>query len=335
MNMASVKRVAINGFGRIGRHLFRELSGMKGIKVVAVNDLADLKTLTHLLKYDTAQGIFEKKITVLKDGFKMGTSKVLAFSQRNPEDLPWEKLNIDIVVECTGFFRTKETAGLHLKAGAKKVLLSAPAKGPGVKTVVIGVNEKEIKAADKIISNASCTTNCLAPVTKVIVDNWGFRNGSFSTVHSYTADQKLQDSPHRDLRRARAAAQNIIPTSTGAATATGMVIPEVKGKITAMAYRVPTITGSIIELNCTIKEKTTLEEVLATFKKAANGKMKGILMYNEEPIVSSDIIGSSYSSIFDAPLVELKGKNLRVISWYDNEAGYSARLAQLVDLVKV
>lgn len=333
--MATVKRVAINGFGRIGRHLFRELSGIKGIKVVAVNDLADLPTLTHLLKYDTAQGNFDKKISLVKDGFKMGTSKIFAFSERSPENLPWEKLAIDIVVECTGFFRTKESAGLHIKAGAKKVLLSAPAKGPGVKTVVIGVNEKEIKASDKIISNASCTTNCLAPVTKVIVDNWGFRFGSFSTVHSYTADQRIQDSPHSDLRRARAAAQNIIPTSTGAATATGIVIPEVKGKMTAMAYRVPTITGSLIELNCIIKEKTTLEDVLAAFKKAANGKMKGILQYNEEPIVSSDIIGSKYSSIFDAPLIELNGKNLRVISWYDNEAGYAARLAQLVDIVKV
>lgn len=332
----ATKRVAINGFGRIGRHLYRHLSTMKGIKVVAVNDLAPLNTLTHLLKYDTAQGLFDKKITIVKDGFKVGTSKVLAFSQRNPEDLPWEKLNIDIVVECTGFFRTKELASLHIKAGAKKVLLSAPAKGSNVKTVVIGVNEKSIKASDKIISNASCTTNCLAPVTKVIVDNWGITSGSFVTVHSYTADQRIQDAPHGDLRRARAAAQNIIPTSTGAAIATGLVIPEVKGKITAMSYRVPTITGSIIELNVTLKKKTTLEEVLEAYKKAAtSGPMKGILQYNEDPIVSSDIIGSNYSSIFDAPLVEVKGKQLRVISWYDNEAGYSSRLAQLVGLVKV
>ncbi len=331
----ATKRVAINGFGRIGRHLYRALSKMKGIQVVAVNDLADLKTTIHLLKYDTAQGNFDKKVTLVKGGFKVGTSKILSFSERNPADLPWKELKIDIVVECTGFFRTKETAGLHLKAGAKKVLLSAPAKGPGVKTVVIGVNEKTIKKSDKIISNASCTTNCLAPVTKVIVDNFGYTKGSFVTIHSYTADQRLQDAPHGDLRRARAAAQNIIPTTTGAAGATGLVIPEVKGKMTAMSYRVPTITGSVIELNCTIKKKTTEAEILKAFKKAAKTSMKGILQYNEDPIVSSDIIGSQYSSIFDAPFLVLKGKELKIVSWYDNEAGYSARLAQLVGLVKV
>ncbi len=328
------KKVAINGFGRIGRHLFRHLVQMKDIKVVAINDLGDLSTLVHLLRYDTAQGPFEKSLSILPDGFKVGSSKILAFSERDPANLPWKKLGIDIVVECTGHFRTKDLASRHLTAGARKVILSAPPKSDGIKTVVIGVNEKSIKAADKIISNASCTTNCLAPVVKVIHDNFGFRQGAFSTVHAYTANQKLQDAPHRDLRRARAAAQNIIPTSTGAAKATGLVIPEVKGKIMATSYRVPVISGSLIELNCLIKEKTTLDNVLAAFKKAANGKLKGILQYNEAPIVSSDIIGSTYSSIFDAEFTCLDGKWLKVVSWYDNEAGYSARLAQLTHLVK-
>lgn len=296
----AIKKVAINGFGRIGRLTFRNLLKRKGIKVVAINDLTDNATLAHLLKYDSAQGTFDGAVSSTEDTLIVKGKKIKAFSERNPENLPWEKLGVDLVLECTGVFRTKEKAGLHLKAGAKDVIISAPAKSEGVQTIVLGVNDKDLDRRKNVFSNASCTTNCLAPVAKILDDNWGIKVGSMTTTHAYTSDQRIQDAPHRDLRRARAAAMNIVPTSTGAATAVGKVVPSVKGKLSAISLRVPTVTGSLIEVNVMVKKKTTVAEINKVFKKMAEGKMKGILEYQTDPIVSSDIIRNPHSSIFDS-----------------------------------
>lgn len=323
------KKVAINGFGRIGRLTFRNLIKNPDIEVVAINDLTDNHTLAHLLKYDSAQGSFEGSVAATDTSLIVNGKEIVASAERNPADLPWGELGVDVVLECTGIFRNKEKASLHLEAGAKKVVLSAPAKGDGFRSIVLGVNEDELQEDDVLISNASCTTNCLAPVAKIIVDNWGFVQGSLTTTHAYTADQRMQDAPHSDLRRARAAAYNIVPTSTGAAAAVGKVVPEVKDKMFAMALRVPVITGSLIELNFLTEKQTSIEEINKTFKEAAEGRLKGILEYVEDPIVSSDIVRNPHSSIFDSGLTDVQGKFVKIVSWYDNEAGYSARLADL------
>jgi len=327
------KKIAINGFGRIGRLAFRNLLKMKDVEVVAINDLTDNVTLAHLLKYDSSQGSFEGSVESTGDSLVVNGTSIKAFEERDPTALPWANLGVDLVLECTGIFRTKEKASLHLKAGAKDVLMSAPAKGEGVQTIVLGVNEGDLDKRKNVFSNASCTTNCLAPVAKIINDNWGVVVGSMTTIHAYTADQRIQDSPHSDLRRARAAAVNIVPTSTGAATAVGKVVPGVAGKLLAMAVRVPVISGSLIEMNVILEKKTTAAEVNAKFKEEAGGKMKGILQYQEDPIVSSDILRNPHSSIFDSLLTDVKGEMLKVVSWYDNEAGYSARLADLAHLI--
>jgi len=322
-------RIAINGFGRIGRLTARELLQKRNVEIVAINDLTDNQTLAHLFKYDTAQGSFDGSIKATDTHLIIGRKKILATAIKDPSKLPWKKNKVDVVLECTGIFRDKDKAGLHLKAGAKKVIISAPGKGAGIKTIVLGVNDKDIKKTDKIISNASCTTNCLAPLVKVITEKWGLDQGSMTTIHGYTGDQNIQDAPHSDLRRARAAACNIIPTSTGAAEAVTKVIEGIEGKLFAMAVRVPVITGSLVELNVLVNKDITVEKVNNTFKKYSRGALKGVLEYVEDPIVSSDIIGNNHSSIFDSGLTKVSGKLLKVVSWYDNEAGFSARLAEL------
>ena len=322
------KKIAINGFGRIGRLTLRNLLSNPEVEVVGINDLTDNATLAHLFKYDTTHGIYPGEVTSDETSIYINGKKIHATSIRDPKELPWAELDIDFVVECTGIFLTKEKASWHREAGAKRVVLSAPA-GEEVKTIVLGINGHEINDETKIYSNASCTTNCLAPVAKIIVDNWGIVSGSMSTVHAYTADQNLQDSPHKDLRRARAAAQNIVPTSTGAAKAAALVVPELIGKMTSMALRVPVITGSIVDLTIFTEKSLTREEVNETFKKASEGKFKGIIEYSELPLVSSDIIGNKYSAIFDSKLTLVRDNMLRIFAWYDNESGYSARLAEL------
>lgn len=322
-------RIAINGFGRIGRLTFRNLVKNDNVEVVAINDLTDNATLAHLLKWDTAHGRFDGTIASSDSHITVNGREILATAIRNPEELPWKDNNVDVVLECTGIFRTKEAAGKHLTAGAKRVLISAPAKGDGVKTIVLGVNGDELTDSDIVVSNASCTTNCLAPVVKVLLDNFGFKRGSLTTTHAYTSDQRIQDAPHSDLRRARAAAANIVPTSTGAANAVGLVIPEVVGKFFAIAVRVPIITGSMIELNAIVDREVSVDEVNAAFKSAADGDLAGILEYSTDPLVSSDIVGNPYSSIFDSQMTAVMGDMVKIVSWYDNEAGYSARLADL------
>ncbi len=323
------KRIAINGFGRIGRNVFRNLLEDSSVEVVAINDLTDNGTLAHLLKYDSIYGVYDKTVTHTDTHITVGGQSIVSSDIRNPEELPWKELNIDLVVECTGIFRTEESAGKHITAGANRVLLSAPGKGGGIKTIVLGVNHEELSDDNIIVSNASCTTNCLSPVVKIINDNWGIINGYVSTIHGYTSDQRIHDAPHSDLRRARAAALNMIPTSTGAAVATGIVIPAIKGKLGASAIRIPIPTGSLIEMTVNLEKGTTVEDVNAKFKEMAEGPMKGILAYCVDPIVSTDIVGDKHSSIFDSLLTSVNGNMLKVTSWYDNEAGYSKRLAEL------
>lgn len=327
------KRIAINGFGRIGRLTLRYLLQKSDVEVVAINDLTDNATLAHLFEYDSAHGRFDGTVSHSKDSITINGNRIHAFEERNPEALPWKEHEIDLVLECTGIFRSREKAGLHLNAGAKDVVISAPAKGGDVQTIVLGVNEHELDRRHNIFSNASCTTNCLAPVAKIIDENWGIRVGSMTTIHAYTADQNIQDGPHKDLRRARAAAFNIVPTSTGAASAVGKVYPAVAGKLFAIAVRVPVITGSMIELNIVLDKRTTAEEVNAKFKEEAHGKLKNILEYADSPLVSSDIVRNPHSSIFDSMLTDVNEDMLKVVSWYDNEAGYSARMADLAHLI--
>ncbi len=327
------KKIAINGFGRIGRLTFRRLLQMDDVEVVGINDLTDNETLAHLLKYDSAQGPFEGTVEVSGDKFIVNGKEILATAERNPENLPWADLGVDLVLECTGVFRTKEKASLHLKAGAKDVVISAPAKGDGVQTIVLGVNAEELDKRHNVFSNASCTTNCLAPVVKILDENFGIQYGSMTTIHAYTADQRIQDAPHSDLRRARAAAFNIVPTSTGAAKAVGKVYPSVDGKLFAIAVRVPVITGSMIELNVVVDKVATAEEVNAKFKEAAEGPMAGVLQYTTDPLVSSDIVRNPHSSILDSLMTDVNQNMIKVVSWYDNEAGYSARLADLAHLI--
>lgn len=327
----SKKRVAINGFGRIGRLTFRNLINDDSIEVVAINDLTDNATLAHLLKFDSVHGKFDGTVTATDTHLVVNGKEIQASSERNPEALNWAELNVDTVLECTGIFRDRKGATMHITAGAKKVILSAPAKGSDIKTIVLGVNDGELTGEEDILSNASCTTNCLAPVCKILTDNFNVVKGSMTTIHGYTSDQNLQDAPHSDLRRARAAAINIVPTTTGAATATALVVPAIGNKLTSMAFRVPIPTGSMIELNVLIEENTDVDSLKAMFKKHADTDMKGILEYSTDELVSSDIVGNKHSSILDSNLIDvLDGNFLKVVSWYDNEAGYSARLAELV-----
>ncbi|PHI19108.1 type I glyceraldehyde-3-phosphate dehydrogenase [Lewinellaceae bacterium SD302] len=323
------KRIAINGFGRIGRLTFRNLIQMDGVEVVAINDLTDNATLAHLLKYDSVHGRFDGEVSSDDESLYINGKKITCLAQRDPSQLPWADHNIDVVLECTGFFRDEDKARQHISAGAKKVIISAPGGKGDIKTVVLGVNDNILDGSAEVVSNASCTTNCLAPMVKVLDDALGVEKGTITTVHAYTSDQRIQDAPHKDLRRARAAAVNIIPTSTGAAKAVGLVLPHLNGKLDGGAMRVPVPTGSLTDLTVLVKQETTLEEVLSLFKKAADGPMKGILYYLDEPLVSSDIVGDKHSSIFDADQTKVMGKLVKVVSWYDNEAGYSARLADL------
>jgi glyceraldehyde 3-phosphate dehydrogenase len=327
------KRIAINGFGRIGRLTFRNLLKRDDVEVVAINDLTDNLTLAHLLKYDTMQGRFEGTVSHDDTSLTVNGHKIAALAVRNPADLPWKEMQVDVVLECTGIFLDREKAGLHLQAGARRVVLSAPPKADDVPTFVIGANHTEIKDTDTILSNASCTTNCLVPMILVLDKAFGVENFFMNTIHAYTADQNLQDGPHRDLRRARAAAQNIVPTSTGAAKAVTMVAPHLKGKIAAHSLRVPVATGSVTDVVATLKTAATVEEVNAAFKAAADSHLKGILEYNTDEIVSSDIVRNTHSCIFDAPLTQANGSMVRVVGWYDNEAGYSARLSDLAAMV--
>ncbi|MFA7589238.1 MAG: type I glyceraldehyde-3-phosphate dehydrogenase [Acholeplasmataceae bacterium] len=334
-------KVAINGFGRIGRLAYRLMSEDKQFDIVGINDLTDAETLAYLLKYDTAQGPFKQDdITFLGTDLVDGSRKIPIYSERDPKNLPWKKLGVDVVLECTGFFTDEEKAGWHLEAGAKKVVISAPAKG-NVKTIVYNVNDDTLDGTEDIISAASCTTNCLAPIAKVLDDNFGIEKGFMTTVHAYTNDQSLMDQPHSKgilSRRGRAAAENIIPSSTGAAKAIGLVLPQLNGKLDGTALRVPTVTGSIVDLTVELKKQVTFAEIDKAFKNAANESMK----YSIDPIVSSDVIGSRYGAIYDAhttQIVTVDGKQLvKVMAWYDNEMGYTAQLVRtiqkLADLIK-
>ncbi len=324
-------RVAINGFGRIGRLVLRAfLKYHPDIEVVAINDLTDAKTLAYLFKYDSVHKIFDGEVSHDEEHIIVNGKKIRIFAQKDPEALPWKDLAVEYVVEATGIFRTKEKAGKHLKAGARKVVLTVPAKDDVDATIVMGVNHRDLKASDVIVSNASCTTNCLAPVAKVLHDHFGIDNGLMTTIHSYTNDQNILDLPHSDLRRARAAAMSMIPTTTGAAKAIGLVIPELNGKLDGLAVRVPTPDGSLVDLCVNLNREASKEEINAAMKEAANSYLKGFLMYSDEPIVSIDIVGNPHSSIFDAGGTYVKGKMAKILSWYDNEWGYSCRVTDLV-----
>ena len=322
-------KVAINGYGRIGRNIMRalyELDRTDEISIVAINDLGDAKSNAHLTKYDTAHGTFPGTVTVDDGDLVVNGDRVKVYSERDPSKLPWAELGVDIVMECTGLFRSKETAGAHITAGAKKVIVSAPGQNVD-NTVVYGVNHDSLKSSDVVISNASCTTNCLAPLAKVLNDEIGIVNGLMTTIHAYTNDQVLTDVLHSDMRRARSATMSQIPTSTGAAAAVGMVLPELNGKLDGFSMRVPTINVSVVDLTFTAKRETTIEEVNAVVKAASEGAMKGVLAYNDEPLVSIDFNHNPHSSIFDAGLTKvMEGKLVKVCSWYDNEWGFSCRM---------
>ena len=332
--MAKLK-LAINGFGRIGRSVFRIAAERENIDIVGINDITDTKTLAHLLKYDSNYGKFNGTVESQDDYLVVNGKKIKVSAEKSPSQIPWDETP-DVVIESTGVFRKKEDSkggyGDHLKNGAKKVLLTVPAKDEIDRMVVLGVNDDDLKPEDQCVSNASCTTNCLAPVVKVLNDEFGIEHGLMTTIHSYTADQNLQDAPHKDLRRARAAAMSQIPTTTGAATAAGKVIPELKGKLDGKAVRVPTPTGSLVDFTANLKKDVTIEEVNAAMKKHAEGPMKGILGYTEDPIVSADIVGDPRSSIFDAQsTMVMSGNMVKVVSWYDNEWGYSQRVVDLAE----
>jgi glyceraldehyde 3-phosphate dehydrogenase len=327
-------RVGINGFGRIGRNFFRaaRASGAD-FEVVAVNDLTDNKSLAHLLKYDTILGRLDAEIAVTEDSITVGGQRIVALEERDPANLPWGELGADVVVESTGFFTDADKARVHLETGAKKVIITAPAKNEDV-TLVMGVNSENYDpSAHHIISNASCTTNCLAPMAKVLNDTFRIERGLMTTIHAYTGDQNLQDGPHKDLRRARAAAVNIVPTSTGAAKAIGLVLPELKGKLDGYALRVPVPTGSVTDLTVVVGRDTSTEEVNAALREAADGPLKGIMRYTDDPIVSSDIVTDPASCILDSGLTKVLANEVKVVGWYDNEWGYSCRLVDLVELV--
>ena len=323
-------KVAINGFGRIGRVFTRSVLDNEQIEIVAINDLVDTKMLSHLLKYDTVHRKLDFDVNFSESSISINNKTIRVFNKRNPEELPWDKLDIDIVVESTGFFRSKENASKHLKAGAKKVVISAPSTDSDVKTIVMGINDGILQSSDTIVSNASCTTNCAAPMVKLVNDICGVNEGFLTTTHAYTGDQNIHDASHKDLRRSRAAAQNIIPTTTGAAKAIGKIFPDLEGKIEGIGIRVPVIDGSMTDLICRVENPTSVDELRNAFKTIANDKLKGVLSYTEDPIVSVDIIGNPNSCIIDGLLTTVIGNLVRVVGWYDNEVGYSNRLVDLI-----
>ncbi|MDD5634745.1 MAG: type I glyceraldehyde-3-phosphate dehydrogenase [Candidatus Omnitrophica bacterium] len=327
-------KIGINGFGRIGRMVFRIIEKRDDMQVVSINDLTDAKTLAHLLKYDSVHGRFDGTVVAKENSIVVDGREIQITSVKNPAELAWAKLGVDVVIESTGVFTKKEQLDMHIKAGAKKVILTVPAKDEIDNTIVLGVNNAALRNTDKIVSNASCTTNCLAPMVKVLHDKFGVKYGLMTTVHAYTNDQKILDLPHKDLRRARAAAESIIPTTTGAAKAVGKVIPSLAGKLNGMAMRVPVKDGSVVDFVAEVGKETTAEEINAAMKKAAEGELKGILEYTEDPIVSFDIIGNPHSCIFDALSTMVINKTMvKIVGWYDNEWGYSNRVVDLVKLV--
>jgi glyceraldehyde 3-phosphate dehydrogenase len=325
-------KVAINGFGRIGRHAFKFLLQKPGVEVVAINDLTDNATLAHLLKYDSVHGKFNGTVSSDENHLIINGKAIRCLAERDPKALPWGEMGVDVVLESTGIFTSEEKAGMHLTAGAKKVVISAPATGD-IKTVVLGVNENILDGSEKSVSNASCTTNCLAPMVKVLDDLFGVEDGFMTTIHAYTSDQNLQDAPHKDLRRARAAAYSIVPTSTGAAKAVGLVLPHLKGKLNGNAMRVPIPDGSVTDFTVRLKKAATVEEINAAMKAAAESSMKGIMEYTEDEIVSIDIVGNTHSCIFDSKLTQVIGNTAKVVGWYDNETGYSSRVADLISKI--
>ncbi|MGQ9615247.1 MAG: type I glyceraldehyde-3-phosphate dehydrogenase [Spirochaetota bacterium] len=325
-------KVAINGFGRIGRTVFRIASKRNGIDIVAINDMFPPDQLAFLLRYDSVYGKFDKSVEVVDGGMRVNGKTIKVLCEKDPSKLPWKNLGVDLVIESTGVFRKREQVAMHLGAGAKKVILTVPSKDEIDRTIVLGVNDDMLKPEDKIVSNASCTTNCLAPIARVLNDNFGIIRGFMTTIHAYTNDQRMVDMPHSDLRRARAAAVNIIPTTTGAAKAIGKVIPELDGKMDGVAMRVPVITGSVVDLVAEVEKDATKEAVNEAMEKAAEGRMKGILEYCKDPIVSSDVIGNTHSSIFDSLSTMIIHKRMvKLVSWYDNELGYSCRVVDLIE----
>ena len=327
-------KVGINGFGRIGRSVFRIISDRDDMEVVAINDLFENEQLAYLLKYDTVMGIFDKEVTADKDAMTVGNQRVVMTEHRDPAEIPWKDLGVQIVIESTGVFRNREPLEKHLAAGAKKVILTVPAKEEIDATIVIGVNDEQLKPEHRIVSNASCTTNCLAPIAKILDDAFGLEEGFITTVHAYTNDQRLADVPHKDFRRSRAAGENIIPTTTGAAKAVGKVLPQLQGKLDGLAMRVPVPDGSIVDLVCRLSKKASGEDINAAVQKAAAGPMQRIVEYSEAPLVSSDIIGNTHSSIFDAlSTSSMQDGYARIVSWYDNEWGYSNRVVDLIGML--
>ena len=322
-------RIAINGFGRIGRTFLRVALQQPSLQVVAINDLADAETLAHLFKYDSVHGVFAGSVEVENNHLLINGQAIQIFSEKNPENLPWEELAIDLVIESTGQFTTQKLANAHLLAGAKQVLISAPSADKSIPTVVLGVNEKKIDLGAPILSNASCTTNNVASLIKVLDEQWGIVDGYITTVHSMTGDQNLHDAPHKDLRRARAASASIIPTTTGAAKAITTIFPHLEGKLGGAGIRVPVLNGSLTDFTCTLKKSVAVAEINAAFKKASQNELKGILAYTEDPIVSVDILDNPHSCIFDAQLTSVVGGLVKVVGWYDNEVGYSNRLVEL------
>ncbi|MBF0585585.1 type I glyceraldehyde-3-phosphate dehydrogenase [Prosthecochloris sp. N3] len=329
--MAKVK-VGINGFGRIGRLVFRQAMANEKVEIVAINDLCDTATLAHLLKYDSTHGVLDAEISVEDNNIVVNGQKITICSEKDPEQLPWKDLGVDLVVESTGIFTKREAAAKHLAAGAKKVVISAPAKNEVDATIVLGVNDDIITGDEEIVSNASCTTNCLAPMAKVLEDSFGIEKGFMTTVHAVTNDQRILDLPHKDLRRARTAMSSIIPTSTGAAKAIGLVVPELAGKLDGMAMRVPVPDGSVTDLSVILKKPATKEEINAAMKKAAEGNMRGVLEFCTDPVVSQDIVGNAHSCIFDSLLTMSSGTLVKVVGWYDNELGYSSRVVDLLEI---
>jgi glyceraldehyde 3-phosphate dehydrogenase len=322
-------KVAINGFGRIGRHAFKFLLQKPGVEVVAINDLTDNATLAHLLKYDSVHGRFPGTVSHDDKHLIINGTPIRIYAERDPKALPWGDLEVDVVLESTGFFTSDDKAALHLQAGAKKVVISAPATG-NLKTIVLGVNDDILDGTETVLSNASCTTNCLAPMVKILDENFGIQEGFMTTIHAYTSDQNLQDAPHKDLRRARAAAYSIVPTSTGAAKAVGLVMPHLAGKLNGNAMRVPIPDGSVTDFTVNLKKAATVAEINAAMKAASEGSLKGIMEYTEDEIVSIDIVGNAHSCIFDSKLTQVIGNTAKVVGWYDNETGYSARVADLI-----
>jgi len=327
-------RVAINGFGRIGRVFTRAIQDNNNIELVAINDLSDTVTLAHLLKYDSVHRGFNGTILTKENEIIINGNTVKVFNEKDPENLPWSSLNVDVVVEATGVFRTRALAMKHIKAGAKKVILSAPAKEDGIRTVVMGINDDLIDGTEQIISNASCTTNCAAPMVKIIDELCGIQNGYITTIHSYTGDQRLHDAPHSDLRRARAAAESIVPTTTGAAKAITKIFPHLHGHMGGVGIRVPVPDGSLTDITCMVNNPVSAEELNSVFKEYAEGSLRGVLEYIDEPIVSTDIIGNTHSVIYDSELTSVIGNMIKVVGWYDNEAGYSNRIVDLIERIQ-